>query len=153
MTKLSFNMNLLNPDPEKGRACVDFISFVQDCSAPPSYDCSCSTATAPAFLLLLCLILFILFIILLTYLSSCHPLIPFLILLNSLPYRLMSLISPLFVLFQVFYLNEPVDASMDTKLHGTIAMVRQEKNKRLYNLKLDSKVDDSPSIQGIYEIP
>jgi hypothetical protein len=42
---------------------------------------------------------------------------------------------------------------MDTKLHGTLEMVRQEKNKRLYNLKLESRVDDLPTTLGIYEIP
>jgi hypothetical protein len=42
---------------------------------------------------------------------------------------------------------------MDTSLHGTIAMVRQEKNKRLYNLRLESKVDDLEGTVGVYEIP
>lgn len=42
---------------------------------------------------------------------------------------------------------------MDTRLHGTIAMVRQEKNKRLYNLRLEGKVDELEAIQGTYEIP
>ena len=56
-------------------------------------------------------------------------------------------------LAQVFYLAEPLDVSMDTSLHGTIAMVRQEKNKRLYNLRLESKVDDLEGTVGVYEIP
>ena len=56
-------------------------------------------------------------------------------------------------IFQVFYLYKPIDASMDTRLHGTIAMVRQEKNKRLYNLRLDGKVDEFEAVQGTYEIP
>ena len=42
---------------------------------------------------------------------------------------------------------------MDTILSGTISMVRQEKNKRLYNLKLESKVDESEAVLGIYEMP
>jgi hypothetical protein len=50
-------------------------------------------------------------------------------------------------------MNNPIDCSSDTKLHGNIAMVRQEKNKRLYNLKLDNGVDDLPPTLGIYEIP
>ena len=54
---------------------------------------------------------------------------------------------------QVFYLNNPIDCSSDTKLHGSIEMVRQEKNKRLYNLKLDNGVDDLPPTLGIYEMP
>ena len=55
---------------------------------------------------------------------------------------------------QVFYLNKPIDCSTDTKLHGTVEMIRQEKNKRLYNLRLASRVDDitEPNI-GVYEIP
>lgn len=54
---------------------------------------------------------------------------------------------------QVFYLKTPVDCTSDTKLHGTVEMVRQEKNKRLYNLKLEMAVDDLPPVVGIYEIP
>ena len=53
----------------------------------------------------------------------------------------------------MFYLNAPIDCSSDTKLHGSIAMVRQEKNKRLYNLKLENSVDDLQATLGIYEIP
>ena len=87
-------------------------------------------------------------------------------LLKVLFHELTSLLStPLFTLvphpssvslsfiFQVFYLYKPVDASMDTRLHGTIAMVRQEKNKRLYNLRLEGKVDEFEAVQGTYEIP
>jgi hypothetical protein len=54
---------------------------------------------------------------------------------------------------QVFYLAKPLDVSLDTLLHGTISMVRQEKNKRLYNLRLESKVDDLEGTVGVYEIP
>ena len=53
----------------------------------------------------------------------------------------------------MFYLSTPIQAAMDTRLHGSLAMVRQDKNKRLYNLKLDSQVDDLESTTGIYEIP
>ena len=55
---------------------------------------------------------------------------------------------------QVFYLNKPIDCSTDTKLHGSVEMIRQEKNKRLYNLRLASRVDDmaEPNV-GVYEIP
>jgi hypothetical protein len=42
---------------------------------------------------------------------------------------------------------------METRLHGNLAMVRQDKNKRLYNLKLDNAVDNGESTMGIYEIP
>ena len=56
---------------------------------------------------------------------------------------------------QVFYLADGIDCSTDTKLHGTVAMLRQEKNKRLYNLELNFRVDDDPDseIKSLYEIP
>ena len=54
---------------------------------------------------------------------------------------------------QVFYLNKPIDCSTDTKLHGVLEMVRQEKNKRLYNLRVANKVDDCDATVGVYEIP
>lgn len=55
---------------------------------------------------------------------------------------------------QVFYLPEAVDCSTDTKLHGTVSMTRQDKNKRLYNLHLTMKVDDREEVvKGTYEIP
>ena len=53
----------------------------------------------------------------------------------------------------MFYLSKAIDVSMDTHLHGSIAMVRQEKNKRLYNLRLQSNVDDLEGTEGVYEIP
>lgn len=56
---------------------------------------------------------------------------------------------------QVFYLQDAIDCSPDTKLAGKVAMVRQKVNKRLYNLELSFKVDDEPSsVQNIvFEIP
>ena len=54
---------------------------------------------------------------------------------------------------QVFYLKDPVDCSMDTRLHGTVEMFRQVKNKRLYNLALEYAVDDSEVVKALYEIP
>lgn len=55
---------------------------------------------------------------------------------------------------QVFYLLDPVECTTDTKLHGTVSMTRQEKNKRLYNLNLEHSVDDQPEpLKVTYEIP
>jgi protein arginine N-methyltransferase 1 len=54
---------------------------------------------------------------------------------------------------QVFYLMEAIDCTPETKLHGNVAMVRQEKNKRLYNMKIDMAVDDGDSKELIYEVP
>jgi len=56
---------------------------------------------------------------------------------------------------QVFYLRNAVDASERSKLHGTVSMTRQEKNKRLYNLNLVHNVDDEAgeSVKCSYEIP
>ena len=57
------------------------------------------------------------------------------------------------IILQVFYFEEPVDCSGETKLSGTVEMIRQEKNKRLYNLKVVSSTDDGAPITAIYEIP
>ena len=54
---------------------------------------------------------------------------------------------------QVFYLQKCIDCTGDTKLHGTVRMPRQEKNKRLYNLELVLHVDDGAPQQYKYEIP
>lgn len=63
---------------------------------------------------------------------------------------------------QVFYLEDPIDcwsggeqdgAPVDMKLHGSISMVRQEKNKRLYNLKLTLGVNGGKEESYVYEIP
>lgn len=54
---------------------------------------------------------------------------------------------------QVFYLKDAVDCSLDTRIHGSVSMLRQEKNKRLYNLHLEVAVDDIESKSFVYEIP
>lgn len=55
---------------------------------------------------------------------------------------------------QVFYLHDAVDCSTDTKLHGTVSMTRQDKNKRLYNLNLVHQVDsEGEPLKVTYEIP
>jgi protein arginine N-methyltransferase 1 len=55
---------------------------------------------------------------------------------------------------QVFYLKEPVYASQGTNLHGNVAMIRQDKNKRLYSFNLNFKVDDEETeTKAVYEIP
>jgi len=56
---------------------------------------------------------------------------------------------------QVFYLPEAVDCVPQTTLHGTFAMNRQEKNKRLYTVDVDVKVDDAtePRFVATYEMP
>lgn len=54
---------------------------------------------------------------------------------------------------QVFYLREPIHCSMDTKLHGFVTMYRQDRNKRLYKVKLELAVDDGDMVSTIYEIP
>lgn len=51
-------------------------------------------------------------------------------------------------------MKEPVDCSLGTKLHGTVSMTRQDKNKRLYNLNLEMQVDDETTVlKQAYEIP
>lgn len=54
---------------------------------------------------------------------------------------------------QVFYLKDPIDCSMDTRLHGFVTMFRQDRNKRLYKVRLELAVDDSEMISAVYEIP
>lgn len=54
---------------------------------------------------------------------------------------------------QVFYLKDAVDCTPGTQLHGRVAMVRQDKNKRLYNLDLTLAVDDQAEEKFLYEIP
>ncbi len=54
---------------------------------------------------------------------------------------------------QVFYLPTPVNCSPDTRIHGDFEMYRQNVNKRLYNVKLQHKVDDSETEELVYEIP
>ena len=54
---------------------------------------------------------------------------------------------------QVFYLKDPIDCSGEMRLHGDVTLVRQEKNKRLYNMKINYAADDAEPASGIYEIP
>mmetsp|Transcript_17318 Transcript_17318/g.18060 ORF Transcript_17318/g.18060 Transcript_17318/m.18060 type:complete len:373 (+) Transcript_17318:51-1169(+) len=54
---------------------------------------------------------------------------------------------------QVFYLRSPIDCTPGTVISGTVEMVRQEKNKRLYNLQVKYSVDDGEEHKAIYEIP
>lgn len=54
---------------------------------------------------------------------------------------------------QVFYLKNSIDCDTDTVLSGQVEMVRQEKNKRLYNIKFSLKQDDEFKVDAVYEIP
>lgn len=55
---------------------------------------------------------------------------------------------------QVFYLKDAVDCDTDTIINGTVEMVRQEKNKRLYNIRFKLRVDDVEHVEAaVYEIP
>lgn len=54
---------------------------------------------------------------------------------------------------QVFYLKDPIDSSGEMTIHGTIEMSRQEKNKRLYNVKMNYAADDNEAVTAVYEIP
>ena len=58
------------------------------------------------------------------------------------------------VFFEVFYFKDPIDTSGDAHIHGHMEMVRQEKNKRLYNVRVSYAHDhDMEPITCIYEIP
>eukprot|EP00605_Chrysophyceae_sp_TOSAG23-4_P002031 GSChrysophyteH1.ASY1.ANO1.2249.1 assembled CDS len=54
---------------------------------------------------------------------------------------------------QVFYFQEGINCTPDTRLHGELSMFRQEKNKRLYNVKFSMQVDDEAATEATYEIP
>ena len=54
---------------------------------------------------------------------------------------------------QVFYLRDPIDCSADSKISGNVEMFRQDKNKRLYMMKIDASVDDEQVLSQGYEIP
>lgn len=54
---------------------------------------------------------------------------------------------------QVFYLMDPIDCTPDTEIHGTVALVRQQKNKRLYNVRIVNAVDDGEEKCLTYEMP
>ncbi|CAN0109972.1 unnamed protein product [Ectocarpus sp. 6 AP-2014] len=60
---------------------------------------------------------------------------------------------------QVFYLQEPVVAAEDATVEGTVSMVRQANNPRLYNVKVEHRLSfasgtaDSQQVSGVYKIP
>ena len=54
---------------------------------------------------------------------------------------------------QVLYLMEPVDCHADSIITGTVAMTRQEKNQRLYDVPFSYKLDDGEEHQLKYELP
>lgn len=58
---------------------------------------------------------------------------------------------------QVFYLPKPIHCQTDTKLTGDMSMLRQNTNKRLYDVEIEFQVDDGSSedgkFKGKYEIP
>ena len=66
-----------------------------------------------------------------------------------------AVVSPsIFVcVLQVFYWKDAVDCVPGTKLSGTVSLVRQEKNKRLYNMEVSILVDGEDPRRAIYEIP
>lgn len=54
----------------------------------------------------------------------------------------------------MFYLKDAIQCTADTVISGSLAMVRQDKNKRLYSLLLDVSVDGKPNDESYrYEIP
>jgi protein arginine N-methyltransferase 1 len=54
---------------------------------------------------------------------------------------------------QVFYLRNPIQCESEMNIRGTIEMVRQEKNKRLYNVRVNYAGEDGQTVTGVYEIP
>jgi len=54
---------------------------------------------------------------------------------------------------QVFYLRDPIDCCADSMISGTLHMVRQEKNKRLYTLVIDASINNEFLLSQPYEIP
>lgn len=55
---------------------------------------------------------------------------------------------------QVFYFPEAIEAAQGTKLHGTVSMTRQVKNKRMYSFGMQLSVDDSGPLEKLhFEIP
>lgn len=54
---------------------------------------------------------------------------------------------------QVFYLKDAIQCTPGTRINGMVSMIRQQKNKRLYNLDLTMQVDDSQPQSMLYEIP
>lgn len=54
---------------------------------------------------------------------------------------------------QVFYLRNPIDSPSGSKIAGNISMVRQAKNKRLYDLHIELKNENESVVALKYEIP
>jgi protein arginine N-methyltransferase 1 len=54
---------------------------------------------------------------------------------------------------QVFYLKDAIECASDTVISGSLELVRQDKNKRLYSLLIDVSVDGSKPNSYRYEIP
>ena len=54
---------------------------------------------------------------------------------------------------QVFYLKDELNCSSNNVISGSLEMVRQQKNKRLYELNLSYRLNEDPSIHSKYEIP
>ncbi|CAM9377230.1 unnamed protein product [Scytosiphon promiscuus] len=59
---------------------------------------------------------------------------------------------------QVFYLEKPVIAARDATVEGTVAMVRQANNPRLYNVKVEHRLSfaggeaDSRNVSNVYKL-
>jgi protein arginine N-methyltransferase 1 len=54
---------------------------------------------------------------------------------------------------QVFYLKDAIECTSDTAISGSLELIRQDKNKRLYSLLIDVSVDGSKPNSYRYEIP
>ena len=54
---------------------------------------------------------------------------------------------------QVFYFLEPEDGSIGDTLKGSVEMVRQQRNQRLYNVRLEYTFNEKKKISAIYEMP
>lgn len=56
---------------------------------------------------------------------------------------------------QIFYFTEGLEAPAGTKLHGSVSLTRQARNKRMYNFNLNLKVDENAAMSRElhYEIP
>lgn len=54
---------------------------------------------------------------------------------------------------QVFYLKDAIKCTANTNIKGSVEMIRQDKNKRLYTMNIDVSVDAQPADSYRYEIP
>lgn len=54
---------------------------------------------------------------------------------------------------QVFYTKDCIDCQPDVNVSGTVALTRQDKNKRLYDFHVVFSVDDGDAVTAKYEIP